>query len=195
MALHGFNRRLRWSDFTKVRKSLDGEHDASTFTEISARYSYIRQGSGNWKLTRVSVTVAFNSTKSWVVIGKESKDLLNHEQMHYNIAAIAGRELEGKLAGLKGDASQSPDDAVTALSRDVIGEQDADGQMVARGALQDVQDRYDEDLTCGSEHGLNRHYQISWEHRVTKAHGDRSAMLDQLNSCPREQAGAAHAGE
>ena len=37
MALHGFTRHLRWSDFKKVKESLDGEHDANTCTEIKSR--------------------------------------------------------------------------------------------------------------------------------------------------------------
>jgi predicted secreted Zn-dependent protease len=116
--------------------------------------------------------------------------------MHYDIAAIAARELERQLTGLKGDKSQTPDEVVTAISRKIVGETDASGQTVLSGDLQEVQARYDEDLSCGSNHGLDRHHQTIWEHRIIKAYVNRKANLDQLNSCPREpRSKAAEAGE
>lgn len=196
MALHGFGRHLRWSDFSKVLESLDGEHDASTSTDITLDYRYVTHPDGTWKVTRVSVVLAFNATESWVVKGKESKQLLKHEQMHYEISAITARQLERRLTGLKGDKSQPPRESIQAISDKILGQRDAAGQTVSPGTLQEVQTRYDEDLSCGSNHGIDRHYQIIWEHRIIKAYGDRRATLDGLNSCPREpRSKGAAAGE
>ena len=196
MALHGFGRHLRWADFSKVPKSLDGDSDAVTSTAINEKYRFVTYPDGTWKVTNVSVALSFNPKESWVVKGKETKQLLRHEQMHYDISAIAARELERRLTGLKGDKSQTPEEAANAISRKIIGERDASGQTVLSGDLQQVQTRYDEDLSCGSNHGLDRHHQIIWEHRIINAYVNRNAKLDQLNSCPREpRSKAAEAGE
>src|SRR5690348_8670826 len=121
MALHGFTRHLRWSDFTKVKESLDGEHDAKTYSEIKSAVRSVVYPDGTWKVNRVSVTLSFVHAKSWVVIGKQSSALLKHEQMHYDIAAIAARELEKRLWRLKGDRSRSLDDAYAALNAEILG--------------------------------------------------------------------------
>lgn len=186
MAVAGFGRQLRWSDFTTVPQSLDGKHDAATAYEIRHQCRYITESNGRWRLTRISVSLTLNSTKSWIVAGKATDELLRHEQKHYDIASVAARQLEARLKGLRGDSSTSPADAVTAVVRAVAGEQDANGNITVRGLLQEVQDRYDEDLTCGSKHGADRNNQARWELRVNRALADQAGVLDQLNSCPRE---------
>jgi predicted secreted Zn-dependent protease len=203
MALHGFKRHLRWSDFSKTSKSKDGEHDASTQTEIAFRCRFVTNPrNGEWHMTKVSVTLHMNHTNSWVVAAvaadadsKSSKQLLKHEQMHYDIAAIAARQLEGKLTQLRGNSSEKPDDRIRSVVEEIIGDQDAAGQITVDGLLQRVQHRYDEDISCGSNHGVDRPHQITWEHRVIRAHANRKAVLEELDSCPRPRAGAAAAGD
>ncbi len=193
MALHGFGRHLRWSDFPKVAVSRDGEHDASTSTQINADCRYATYPNGKWKIKHVSVALTFNAKESWVVEGKQTKHLLTHEQMHYNIAAIAARQLEKELAHLKGDQSDPPEDAIQAVVSRLVGDT---SQISSSGKLQQVQKRYDEDLQCGSNHGLDRHHQIVWEHRIIRAYSSKKAGLEQLDSCPREpRAKSAAAGE
>lgn len=195
MALHGFNYRLRWSDFKTVAKRPDGKSDAQTVTNIGVKWQSTTGPDGNWRLTKVIVSVILNRSQMWVVRGKQTSDLLAHEQVHYDISAIAARTLESRLITLSGDRLQKPADAVGAVWSNIGGEVTADGRVVMQGLAQAVQDLYDEDAQCGSEHGLQKVNQAEWELRLSNARLDKTVTIDELNSCPRPKSGAAAAGE
>ncbi|MEJ7609278.1 MAG: hypothetical protein WKF37_24155 [Bryobacteraceae bacterium] len=171
-------------------KSLDGKHDAITDYEITHQAKYERTSDGGWRLTEVNVTLSIKSASSWVVTGKEGDQLLKHEQTHYEISAIAARQLEARPTGLSGDKSQKPADGVAAVARKVVGERDAMGKTTVRGLLQEVHDRYDEDLTCGTDHGRRKNNQVRWDHRVSKTIVDKKGTLSGLNSCPPNESDA-----
>ena len=126
---------------------------------------------------------------------KQSTALLKHEQMHYDIAAIAARELEKRLWRLKGDRSRSLDEAYESLNTGSWAKMypaDRPG-LVACWAM--CRTATTATRTCGSNHGVARHHQITWEHRIIRAHGSKSGTLEQLDSCPRPRAAAAGSGE
>jgi predicted secreted Zn-dependent protease len=191
MAVAGLIRQLRWDDYRKVATSEDGKHDAVTGIDIRHQCRFLGQAGGRWRTTQVSVSVEFNATKSWVVEGKTTDELLKHEQTHYDIAAIAARQLEERLKGLTGNASKRPEVAIAEIVRQTVGEQDANGNIIYRGVLQEVQDRYDEDLTCGSKHGAERNQQVRWEHRVNRTFTDAAGLLGGLNMCAEPEPVAA----
>jgi hypothetical protein len=185
MALHGFRYRLRWSDFKKISRSPDPGSDAYTACEISAKYAIATKSNGDWSVTKVDVVVSVTRPQSWVVEGKESNALLKHEQAHYDIAAIAGRTLEAKLSKLKGSKQDHWRKAVDKASQEIIGERTPDGRTVSKGLAQEVQDRYDEDAICGSDHSRNAVNQAVWEHRISAALLSRTISISELDSCPR----------
>jgi hypothetical protein len=187
MAVHGLHRKLRWSDFRKIHESPNG-HDAQTFTNISVQTRFSFNGQANWRVTRVNVTLSLNQLETWVVRGREQSDLLAHEQRHYDISAVAARTLEQRLNDLHGDRSQNPQEMINQISNDILGERTADGRVISRGVAQDVQDRYDEDATCGSDHGRNRDNQALWTLNISRVLADGDAGIDELNSCPRPRA-------
>jgi hypothetical protein len=191
VAIHGFHRHLDWRDYPKVSVSKDDNLAAWTHTDISINYEHVST-SDSWWVTSVSVTLTLNLTLSWVVSGQESKHLLKHEQVHYDLAAIAARELAGRLAKLKGDGSQKRDEAIAAVANEVAGDLSADGKVVARGLLQEVTDLYDTGPVCGTAHGdikHHKHQQIRWEHRVAWVCKHPGGVLEQLMACPLERGG------
>jgi len=131
MAVHGLHRKLRWSDFRKIHESTNG-FDAQTFTNISVQTRFAFNGQGNWRVTRVNVTLSLNQRKTWVI---------------------------------------------------------------SRGVLQEVQDRYDDDATCGSDHSRNRDNQALWTLNISRVLADDAAGIDELNSCPRPRATPQAAGQ
>jgi hypothetical protein len=178
MALHGLGRQLSWKDYRKVETSPDG-NDAGTHIDTSHNGRWINSGKG-WAFKHVTVGVTINPQKSWVVAGQESDELLRHEQIHYQIAAIAARQLERELSKLKGDASMNPDRAYDQTVTKIIGKGGSGKDTVVDGLLQKVQYRYDEGPVSGSRHGRSTHYQRLWDHAVTNAFGDPSAELEDL---------------
>src|SRR5262245_28453508 len=133
MALHGFKHRLRWSDFKVVNKSPDGKYSANTATNISVNWKARVDSNGTWHLTQVSVSLTLNRSRMWVVRGQQTDQLLAHEQVHYDINAIAARTLESRLRSLQGDRSQSAKDAVEAIWNELSGDVTADGRVVTEG--------------------------------------------------------------
>ena len=194
MAVHGLHRKLRWSDFRKIHESTNG-FDAQTFTNISVQTRFAFNGQGNWRVTRVNVTLSLNQRETWVVRGREKPDLLAHEQRHYDIAAVAARTLEQRLNDLHGDRATTARETVNQITNDILGERTADGRVISRGVLQEVQDRYDDDATCGSDHSRNRDNQALWTLNISRVLADDAAGIDELNSCPRPRATPQAAGQ
>lgn len=180
MPLHGFDYRLRWADFRKIKESMDGSHDAQVVTAITYKLKFWADPNQKWKVTSGNVVLSLRRPAMWVVKGKESAALLSHEQGHYDIAALAARTLYARLKGLSGDGSQDPNDTATKLAQEIIGEQAADGTVIASGFSQQIQDLYDEGLVCGSNHGTHPTNQGMWKHRILKAKQLPQGSLDEL---------------
>jgi hypothetical protein len=106
--------------------------------------------------------------------------LLRHEQLHYMISSIAARQLHDALANLTGQANQDPTDTCDEISARIIGRRDHPSKPDVEGLLDFVHQRYDEALLTGTKHGINRHYQILWDHKITKIHGDSHGKLEDL---------------
>src|SRR5579862_9695618 len=129
MALHGLVHRLRWSDYRRVREAPDGDGDAQTLMH----FRFATRSDQNWHLTAVSVVLKLDAQGTWVIRGKETAPLLAHEQVHFDISAIAARTLESRLRALGGDSAQDANSAARGLQDDIF------------GTAQSVQDRYDGD--------------------------------------------------
>jgi hypothetical protein len=92
---------LKWQDF-QGRVPAHDEHDAFTSTTITyAGLSPERRGSGVTLKDNVTVTVVLQRDKCWVKSGKDTDKLLNHEQRHFDIKALAARDIFIDFMGLK----------------------------------------------------------------------------------------------
>ena len=184
MAVHGFQRQLEWSDFREVEKSLDGKHDAG----FQPRYGWncrtlTDRQTGDWRVTSATVSIQPNSANTWVVKGKKSNELLIHEQGHYDICAIGARMIEAKLRALTGRKAESSDLKVDATGFSVAGKRAADGQLLQAGLVDQVQDLYDSDPVCGTDHSRDKTNQAIWTIRIKHVHADPKGTLEDLNFC------------
>ena len=84
-----FNERLNWGDFVK-RPNPFGKMDAST----QAYWDAMPDGKGKW-----SVSVHLIKAGTWVYKPHESVQLLQHEQGHFDISALAARDLLSQIQG------------------------------------------------------------------------------------------------
>ncbi len=185
MSRHEFTRVLTWRDFKVVPKSPDGRFDACTFIRFSYKLQIKPNEKGAFSTSHVSVTIMIDHHRSWVVKGKQTDDLLKHEQAHYKIAAVAGRTLETKLAALSAGKADDLKSSVRDLFDEIAGQATADGRVISPGIVGDVQTRYDEDAVCGTDHSRNAANQAIWQQRITSAFFAKSAEISRLNSCPR----------
>ena len=86
----------------------------------------------------------------WVLAGQKTTRLLQHEQLHYVMATLVGREMERELAEVTGTDGA----AVQRTVNQLIANKNA--RALEMGAA------YDDD----TEHGTDAHEQAAWAARV-----------------------------
>ena len=84
--------RLSWEDF-KGSPDYESENVALTNTSIQLEYGYDKTS------LEFTVKCRFDKTKSWVKI--KNDDVLNHEQLHFDIAELYARKLRRQLREYK----------------------------------------------------------------------------------------------
>ena len=169
MAVLGWPKTLRWSDFGAPRGSVPSAYTGShTDCHIEIGINYSWQGTrrvtpgGDYQLRNVKVEVVIDSTDTWVLTGVSTKSnqarVLNHEQGHYNIAGITARDVERALSALR----DSDSDALEAAATDT-----ADG-IIASGQAEE--DTYDDDpVNGGTDHGNDVTQQATWNSKIAAA--------------------------
>lgn len=81
------NRRLTWEDFAgQVDKR--SAFAAFTWWDMNYRYSSVQFNGDTAILMGLMIKLEFNSNRSWIKKGKESDNLLIHEQGHFDIGLL-----------------------------------------------------------------------------------------------------------
>jgi hypothetical protein len=101
--LEGHDETLGWQDFqgtAPARRS--GGDDAECEARFDMAYDYDwddNPKSRGYRVGHVQVKVILDRATNWVVPGSKSAALLKHEQGHYDIVALVGRDLYNELTG------------------------------------------------------------------------------------------------
>src|SRR5262249_28426655 len=147
-----------------------------------AHIAFTKNGDGKYIVdpTNFTVTIKMNVTNSWVVKDKKTDSLLNHEQGHYNIAALGGRDMLNDMLALVAD---TPAELTKAL---------AATQKAMAALVKTIEKAYDEDPNCGTDHGDPKKAakQAQWDLRIKNAMNSSTARLSSLASCPAPAAAA-----
>lgn len=175
MAVQGMKYSLNWvTDFNEVDDAPAGFSNRSARTKASVtldpKMIAMRDSKDTdyyFKPSTVIVIVKAVKPESWVIKEKESDKLLKHEQLHYNISAIAGRELERKALAL----------------RDATGPGLIQKKVDLGKEIQDLIDKvnkdYDEGMQ-GTDHGAKDAEQAKWEMHITSLMSKDDAELKGL---------------
>jgi predicted secreted Zn-dependent protease len=150
---------VTWSNFATVQASLAPPAVANTAYRIGTSYA---SGSGG-TLTSVTVTVRMvgppaqgkrvdPDANSWVVPAGKTDDVLNHERLHYRIAAQCGRDLVTDIKALSSPKGADVDTLLNQWSRQA----------------QTIENDYDD----ATQHGTLPNKQAEW---VAKVAGWESA--------------------
>lgn len=132
---------LKWSDF-KREPVKSSEYFAVTNSGI--KYSWSSSFDGTSYAFSFEVNSYFNPNESWVKKGKKTDELLNHEQLHFNISELHARSLRSKLNNF-----EFTDDFKTEI--DSI-------YNLVRKEENDAQELYDNE----TNHSLNKEEQKRW---------------------------------
>ncbi|MBK9285283.1 MAG: DUF922 domain-containing protein [Sphingobacteriaceae bacterium] len=136
--------RLTWNDF-------QGEPEAR-FAVASTAYDILLNIQQINQYTMVRVEAVFFKKKSWKKKKWISTEVLNHEQLHFDIVELYARKLRKKIAGLKIKKFEQLKNTIQQLYEENDEEMDR------------FQDLYDEE-TDGS---MNGEKQREWELKIAK---------------------------
>lgn len=85
------NRLLTWSDFTGTPDK-NSVHDANTYWKINYSFSSINYKGDTADIKGFAVKLELEKDRSWIKPGKETTNLLKHEQGHFDIGIICQQE-------------------------------------------------------------------------------------------------------
>jgi len=157
-----FNERLTWNDYDQRSRPPGGvRFDAYTLAGLDPKFV----GDGKWTVSVVLVKNPRNPKKksSWVVRQKESAQLLGHEQGHFDIEALAGRDF---LNELQGKSVQQERNLVPGLN----------------AQTQSMQNFYD----MTTDHGLNQTAQQLWTQEISSLKSSPTGTFADLQAWTRK---------
>lgn len=171
--LENLKRILTWADFKSKQSTppAPGKFAVAAFTDSAySPFSWSLAVVPNSKPTayqladNITITIVLRSSSwvaSWVSTrpAQEKKDLLNHEQGHYNITALMARDLFVDLMLLKSkqftDSQKGKTEIETITKR------------YSTSVLQKVHDKYDSDAE--TKHGFIKTAQQRWDGYINQA--------------------------
>ena len=176
MSLHGFKYTVKWSkDFTPRTAPPADQSDLAAFTKASAatfgglKVKYDSDSElYSFKASSVKVQIKMIKSKSWILKDSKTDKLLRHEQMHYNITALGGRDLERGLKILTaGSVSElaAERDALSAKLEDLA---------------EEINVEYDNTILWGTDHGRREVNQEIWELHLNKLMNDPNGELKSI---------------
>jgi len=154
MAIRNWPSKVSWAKFKKIDTPPRG---AGTDAHIEVLYSnppgkrfkVVKEGK-YFRLANVHFVLKLVPARTWVVKGKESKDLLRHEQGHWDIVGLLAREYQREIKKLRGDSVSQ----LKARFRKLEARVQAKGERLNTGAgLYDTQ----------TDHGRNKAQQKRWD--------------------------------
>lgn len=175
MTMQGFKYTLSWSnDFTEVDNAPTDFTDRSARTKASVTLDPKLKAQRDSKDSdyyfvpdTVIVNVKAVKAESWVVKELKSDNLLKHEQLHYNISALGGRDLERKILALR-------DPSGPALMKKKV-----DLGTEIQALIDKVNHEYDKGLQ-GTNHGAKDAEQAKWEIHISNLMNNKDAELKAL---------------
>jgi hypothetical protein len=172
MAVQGFRYTLNWdNDFNSVDNAPAGFADRSARTKASVTLDAKLQARRDSKETdfyfapsTVIVNIKAVKAESWVLKEQKSDKLLKHEQLHYNISALGGRDLERKILELR-DAD----------FKKLLAKKDELGKEI-QTLIDKTNKDYDSEL-LGTNHGQKDAEQSKWELHLSGLMNDPAGEL------------------
>lgn len=167
MGLENFNYIVPWAKFRKVSTDPTGiGMDAETVTEYSSKK--IKAGRNGNAIVFVSaeVNIYVNIHRSWVIRGKANTYLLQHEQGHYDISAIAARSFYNGILKLTGVDINALNEAMKTFNNDL------------QAKINNTDIRYD----TRTDHSRNKTEQDKWNKAIEAEKKNAYGSLDNLPS-------------
>jgi hypothetical protein len=158
-----------WSKYRTVANSPVRGMDAQTRTDAGAPTIDIGDDGSDIIVTRVQGQVALNRSHCWVVSGRKTADLLQHEQGHYYITYIsyvlALQAIKDLTAPLSTIPARVTGHHRQALMHNAIILQARTVLSQAQARMSRLTSQYDALSPPGTDHSRNRPQQQFWNQR------------------------------
>jgi hypothetical protein len=160
LVVNGWPRALTWDDFREIGSrpaDAEGNENAQIHSDVNQpeRVSVAREG-GQRRVSSLTVTISIVRADTWVVGSAKTPELLSHEQGHYDLTGLSGREMGNEILAARAGTLEDLQRQVTAIIER------------ARERGQDWNARYDTE-TGG---GRNRDVQGRWDERIRSCIGN-----------------------
>ncbi|MEM9259862.1 MAG: DUF922 domain-containing protein [Bacteroidota bacterium] len=165
MAITNFTYNVKWLDFTEINGRKAGIHEDAQIKTITTKFkpSFTKPDAG-WEVKDIEVELAVSKNNSWVVKGKQTAVLLNHEQGHYNIMALGSRDMYRQIKALKGKSRQ----AIMKEAKKIMG--------TVQTTVDEKDDLYDDQ----TDHGNIPASQLKWDNNIRGEMENEKGTLDNL---------------
>ena len=154
---------LIWQHFKKVKSAPDGsDNDAHTSPKYALKipnYGGIVKKDNTYSVAKMTIDVALDLSKTWVIKGRESDKLLAHEKRHWMMDIIIAYEMERAILNLS-----STD--VKTLKQQI--QDEFDWHRTDREKY--LADKYDSE----TGHGTEPIAQSQWNTKVDQWYSDKS---------------------
>lgn len=165
MPVNGFNTILTWKDFKQLKARPAGKSDdAETVSGYNAPNISFKRNANAVVIDKADIKISIDSQKSWVLETKMEKDLLQHEQGHYDISVLAANEFYKKLMTL-----QAPD--ANSLRKAISTESEAIQQKMNNANI-----RYDQQ----TNHSQIKTVQVQWDKAFAAEKAKPDGSIDNL---------------
>jgi hypothetical protein len=155
LQISGWPRSITWDEFNELSARPPGEtEDAQIHSEVDqpSRVSVVREG-GIYRVTSLTVTLRTVNEDNWVVTSHKSADLLSHEQGHYDITGLMGRDMGNEIVAVRARSRQDLQTKVTQIIEKY------------RRRAKALSERYDTE----TDHSGNRQAQKRWDDAIQSA--------------------------
>jgi predicted secreted Zn-dependent protease len=165
MAITNFTYNVKWQDFTKINGRKAGINEDAQIKTLTTKFqpSFTKTDDG-WKVKKIDVVMAVSKASSWVVKGKQTTELLQHEQGHYNIMALGVRDMYNKIMALTGKTRQ----AIMDEAKTIMGE--------VQPTVDEKDDLYDDQ----TDHGNITGSQLKWDKNIRGEMENEKGSLSNL---------------
>jgi hypothetical protein len=154
LVVSGWPRALTWDDFRELDSrpaDAEGTENAQIHSDVNQpeRVSVAREG-GQRRVSSLTVTISIISADTWVVRSAKTPELLSHEQGHYDITGLTGRDMGNEILAARAGSLEDLQRQVTEIIER------------ARQRAQDLNARYDTETRGGQDRDAQRR----WDERI-----------------------------
>jgi len=155
LRLSGWPRDLTWDDFPEVSSDPDG---IGEYAQISCEVTQpdqlsVQRQHGQLLVVGLSVNISIVRDQCWAVRGHKTPELLSHEQGHYNITGLTGRDMGNEIMAARAGTTDQLQTRITQIIQRT------------RERATALNERYDSE----TNHGINREAQQTWDDRISRS--------------------------